>query len=159
MDDAMKKQQAQEMFNIFCQTMDADDWKYKKDTEKLTIECGAQGEDLPMELVIKVDAERQLIMLLSSLPFTFPEDNRLDGALAVAYINELLVHGCFDYNVLSGKMIFRMTNTFLDSTLSQEVCKYLLYCSCATIDEYNDKLLMLAKGMVDIKKFIALVTK
>ena len=30
MDDAMKKQQAQKMYNIFCQALDASDWKYKE---------------------------------------------------------------------------------------------------------------------------------
>jgi len=43
-------EQAKNPFSIFCQALDKHEWYYKKDEEKLSIECGAQGEDLPMEI-------------------------------------------------------------------------------------------------------------
>ena len=154
MDDAMKKKLAAATFQNLCKAMDKDEWHYKKDEEKLSIECGAQGDDLPIELKIHVDADRQLVILLSFLPLTFPEDKRIDGAVAASIINNRLVNGSFDYDITDGRVIFRMTATFLESVLSEEVFKYLLYSSCQIIDEYNDKLLMLAKGMMDMEKFI-----
>ena len=48
-----------------------------------------------------------------------------------------------------------MTNSFLESKISEEVFAYMLYCSCQTIDEYNDKFLMLAKGMISIEQFLS----
>lgn len=147
--------QAKAVFDTLCQALEHHEWHYEKDEEKLSIECGAQGEDLPMKLTIKVDAERMLIMVLSHMPFVIQEDKRLEVAIAVSAINNALVDGCFDYDVASGHMFFRMTNSFLESTVSEEVFSYLLFCSCQTIDEYNDKFLMLAKGMLSIEQFLA----
>ncbi len=147
--------QAQAAFATLCQALDKHEWHFEKDDEKLAIECGAQGEDLPMKITVKVDADRMLIMLLSHLPFVIQEDKRLDVAIAVSAINNALVDGCFDYDVASGHMFFRMTNSFLESTISEEVFSYMLFCSCQTIDEYNDKFLMLAKGMISIEQFLA----
>ncbi len=147
--------QAKAAFSTLCQALDKHEWHYEKEEEKLSIECGAQGEDLPMKITVKVDADRRLIMLLSHLPFVIQEDKRLDVAIAVSAINNALVDGCFDYDVASGHMFFRMTNSFLESTISEEVFTYMLFCSCQTIDEYNDKFLMLAKGMISIEQFLS----
>lgn len=148
-------QLALDTFATLCQALDNNDWKYKKDEEELVIECGAQGDDLPMDINIHVDAERNVVLLLSRLPFVIQEDKRLDVAIAVSAVNNVLADGCFDYDVTNGRMYFRMTNSFIESKLSQEVFAYMLYCSCQTIDEYNDKFLMLAKGMLDMEKFLA----
>ena len=148
-------EQARAVFATLCGALDKNEWHYRKDEEDLSIECGAQGDDLPMEITIKVDAERMLVMLLSHLPFVIQEDKRLDVAIAVSAINNMLVDGCFDYDVASGNMLFRMTNSFLESKLGEDVFTYMLLCSCQTIDEYNDKFLMLAKGMISIEQFLS----
>lgn len=157
MDDAMKRKQAETVFETICQALDANDWHYKKDQEKLKIECGARGEDISMYLCIEADADRQLVMVISPLPFTFPEDKRLDGVVAMSVVNNRLVHGCFDYDVRDGHVFFRITSTFLDSLLSKDAAMYLIMVACHTIDEYNDKFLMLSKGIIDLEKFIAAV--
>lgn len=149
--------QAKVAFDTLCQVLDHHEWHYEKDEKDFLIECGAQGEDLPMKLTIKVDPDIMLILLLSHLPFVIQEDKRLEMAIAVSAINNILVDGCFDYDVTSGHMFFRMTNSFLESAVSEEVFSYLLYGSCQIIDEYNDKILMLAKGMLSLERFLELV--
>lgn len=155
MAELTKLEQAKAVFATLCQALDNHEWHYTKDEEKLSIECGAQGEDLPMEINIHVDTERLLVLLLSHIPFAIQEDKRLDVAIAISAINNTLVDGCFDYNVASGAIFFRMTNSFIESKISEEVLTYMLMCSCSTIDDYNDKLLMLSKGMVSIEQFLA----
>ena len=150
-----KLERAQKVYGTLCSTLDSHEWHYKKDEEKLSIDCGAQGEDLPMEITIKVDAERQLIMLLSHLPFVISEDKRLDVAIAVSAVNDKLVDGSFDYNIADGHMFFRMTSSFIESEIGNELFTYMLMVSCHTIDEYNDKFLMLGKGMMSIEDFIS----
>lgn len=154
MTDAEKLELAKGTFATLCRTLDAHEWKYGKNEEKLTVECGAQGEDLPMELTVQVDEGRMLVMLLSQLPFKISEDKRVDAALAIAFVNEQLVDGCFDYDISTGRVFYRMTNSFRDSILDGEVFAYMLFCACKTIDEYNDKLLMLSKGMLTLEQFI-----
>lgn len=154
MSDAKKLEQAKATYGTVCSAFDSLEWKYKKDEENLKIECGVRGDDLPIELVIKVDAERQVVMFISHIPFVIQEDKRLDIALAVSAVNNLMVDGCFDYDVSSGHIFFRMTNSFIESNLGADVFRYMLVCSCQTVDEYNDKFLMVSKGMLSIEQFM-----
>lgn len=157
MADEQKGMQAKLVYQTFCNALDREEWKYKKDDEKLTIECGAQGEDLPIEFRITADADRQLLVLLSHLPFVIAEDKRIDLAVAICAVNNLLIDGCFDFDIGSGHMFFRVTNSFWDSTLSEDVCIELLYKACQIADEYNDQFLMLSKGILSIEKFLTSV--
>lgn len=154
MTEAEKLQLAQSTYQILCRALDKDDWHYRKDDEKLTVTCGAQGEDLPIEFNISVDAQRQIVIFLSGLPFKISEEKRMAGAIAVSCINNQLVCGGFDYDVSTGTIFFRMTNSFRDSILDAEVFASIIYTSCKTIDEYNDKLFMISKGLLSIEKFL-----
>lgn len=154
MADAQEMQRAQETFATLCRMLDGENWKYDKNEENLTIECGAQGDDLPMPITVKVRPDRQIVWLLSYLPFEVPEEKRLEVAAAVSIVNYRLINGCFEYNISNGRLYFRMTNSFMDSTLSTETFKYMLYCSCQTIDDYNDKFEALAKGQIDVTAFM-----
>lgn len=148
-------EQAKAAFATLCRALDKHEWHYKKDEDKLFVECGVQGDDLPMKITVKVDADRMLVLLISHMPFVIQEDKRLDVAIAVSAINNALVDGCFDYDVASGRMFFRMTNSFIESKIGEEVFAYMLFCSCKTIDEYNDKFLMLAKGLISMEQFLS----
>lgn len=145
---------AKAAFSTFCECLDDHQWHYQKDEENLKINCGAQGDDLPMDINISADVERQLIFLFSKMPFTISEDKRLDIAIAVSSINNCIIDGHFDFNIQTGEIYFRMVNTFIDSQVSKELCAFMLFCSCGTIDDYNDKLLMIDKGMLPLDKFL-----
>ena len=147
------KQQAQATFRALCDAMDAMDWKYKKE-DGLRISAGARGDDLPIDLNIRVDEKLSLIKLLSILDFTVPEDKRVDMAIAVTAANYGMVHGSFDYDILEGRVFFRMVTPYADMELDEEVFRYLLFCAAATVDNYNDKFLMVAKGMHSIEDFL-----
>jgi len=159
MAELMDMPRAKATFEALCRTMDANNWKYKRDEESLSIQCGVQGDDLPMEIVVNVDAKRSVVVLFSRIPFQVPEDKRLQLAVAVSVVNNRLVDGSFDFDVKSGKMFFRLTNSFMDSTLGSDVFTYMLAVSCNTIDEYNDKFLMLSKGMLSLEQFLAAEAK
>lgn len=156
MSDELKLQKARQTYETLCRSMDNHNWKYEKHDEKLAISCTARGDDLPMELTATVDADRQVVMVLSRLPMNIPEDKRIDVAMAVSVANNLMVDGCFDFDLGSGRLYFRMTNSFIDSVLGEDLFFYLILCACHTVDEYNDRFLMLSKGMIDLKKFIEL---
>lgn len=146
--------QAQAVFDSVCQMLDGQGWKYDRNDEELRIDTGVSGDDLPMKLVILVDAERQLVTLISHIPFAVAEDKRVEMAVAVSVVNNRLVDGCFDYNILGGDIFFRITNTYRESILGEEMFKYMLYAACNMIDEYNDKFLMIAKGIISLEQFI-----
>ena len=148
-------ERAHKVYETLSTTLDSLKLYYQKNDEMLSIDCGAQGEDLQMEITIEVDAERQLIMLLSHMPFVISEDKRLDVAIATSVANNGLVDGSFDFDITDGHMFFRMTSSFIESEIGSELFMYMLMVSCRTIDEYNDKFLMLNKGIMSVEDFIA----
>jgi hypothetical protein len=105
--------------------------------------------------VIIVDANRQLVRLLSMLNFKFPEDKRVEGAIATTVASYGMVDGSFDFDLNDGSVIFRMTASYRESRLGQGLFAYLIDCACFTVDRYNEKFLAVSKGMLSIQDFIA----
>ena len=146
--------QAQAVYKALCDMLDDHNWKYDKDESELSISSGARGDDLPIELRIRVDAQRKLVTLLSQMPFDVPENRRNALAVAVSEANSTMVDGNFDYNYLTGKIIFRMTTSFLDSLIGKELFEYIFSCACYTVDEYNDKFLMVAMKDMSVDQIL-----
>ena len=147
-------ERALQVFDKLCETMDGHGWKYSPDRDALRIESGAQGEDLPINLIMSVDEKRQLVRLLSGMPFRVKEDKRLDMAVAVSVVNNRLVDGSFDFDVSTGILGFRMTCSYRESILGSDLFSYILFCSCKTIDDFNDKFMMINAGLVSLDQFI-----
>ncbi len=144
---------AKREFDTLCRTLDEREWHYDKHEEDMTISCGVSGDDIPMRLIIRIMPERQLAQVLSPLPFDIPEDKRVDVAMATTMINDKLANGSFDFDLASGRTVFRLTSAFMNCNLSTEVYDYMIGVSAATVDEYNDKIMMLCKGMLDLSAF------
>lgn len=153
MTDAKKLKNAQSVYKTLCAMMDEKNLHYTKHEDDLVITFTMNGEDIPMDVVLNVDADRELIRLLSPIPVVFEGDKRLDGAIAASQINYRLADGSFDFDYPKGKVLFRMTSSYIDSLISKEVFEYMVAVSCYTIDEYNDKLFMLAKGKLSLDEF------
>lgn len=143
-----------EVYEAFCKALDSRGWRYQKEDDKLIIKLGVNGDDIPMDLLIIVDVKRQMIRLISFLPVTMPEDKLIDGAIATSVINRSLPNGCFEYDVMKGATLFRLTVPFFDNVPEQACYEYVVDCACAVIDQYNDRLDALAKGKVSIGEFI-----
>lgn len=154
MADDEKMLRARRTFETICTNLDEHEWKYSRDDEKMKIDSGAQGEDLPMDITIRVLPDRQLISLLSLLPFTISEEKRLEAAVAISIVNDRLANGCFDYDIKDGHIFFRMTNSFWGSEIGSELFSYMIIVSLRTIDDFNDKFLALSKGMISIEDFL-----
>lgn len=147
---------ALEVFDTVCRTIDSENLKYNADKEKLVVFLSARGEDLPINILFRVDAEREVLTVHSLLATKAADDKRVEFAVAVNAANYALVNGSFDFSVEEGKISFRMAQPYLDVGVSENIVQYMLYCVFSTVDEYNDRFLMLDKGMIDIKKFVEL---
>lgn len=146
MSEEKELKQAKAVYASLCEMLDDRKWHYEKDEEELSISCSAQGEDLPMEIVIEVDRKRQLVSLMSRMPFVIPENRRSALAVAVSRANNGMVDGSFDYDYIGGRILFRLTSSYRESLIGKDMLAYMLACSCYTIDEYNDKFLFVAKN-------------
>lgn len=148
---------AKKVYESLCAMLNDRNWYYQKQEEKLSITCGAQGEDLPMYISMEVDAKRQLVLLRSQMPFAVAENRRAALAVAVSNANRSTVDGSFDYDYLSGKIIFRMTSSYRGCIVGKEMLDYMLGCSCATIDYYNDKFLAVAENDMSFDQILEFI--
>ena len=153
MADEKKMKNAQNVYNTLCEMLDDKKLRYQKHPEDLVVTFTMRGDDLPMDFVINIDAERELVRLLSALPVQFGADKRMEGAIATSRANYRLIDGSFDYDYNTGRVLFRMTSSFADSLVSKDLMEYMVAVACYTVDDYNDALLLLAKGMMSIEDF------
>ena len=145
---------AQEAFDTLCRSIENIGWKYKKMEDELKIMFGVGGDDIPMNFLIIIDAERQLVRILSLIPFQMNSDKIVEGAVATSIINYLLADGSFDLDVETGHIMFRLTSSFRESLLGEELFKYMVLIACHTVDKYNDQLCDLNDGKITLEQFI-----
>ncbi len=149
-----KMQLAQQVYQTLCNAIENRGWKFGKEEEKLLVHFGVNGDDLPMQFVLFVDVERQLIRLVSRLPFKMSEAKRMEGAIATCAASYGMADGNFDYDLTDGSITFRMTASFKGSRIGEGLFEYMIACSCAMVDKYNERFLALDKGILSIADFM-----
>ncbi len=145
---------AKETYDLLCKMLDNRDWSYEKIEEDLVIKSGVKGEDFPVDFIMRVSPEREIVSFISWMPFEIPEAKRVDMAIAICVANYGLADGSFDYDISDGTIMFRLTSSYRGCTLSEDLLEYMLVVSAGTVDKYNDKFFMIAKDMMSIQQFI-----
>ena len=120
----------------------------------LALSFTAGGNDIPMHFNVTVDADKKIVILSSRLPLTVEMASIEDMAIAVCAANYSLCDGSFDYFIPNKEILFRMTTSYLDSDIGVELLDYMIRCATMTVDRYNDKLLMLSRGLVTLDEFL-----
>ena len=154
MEEQMKLENAKRVYKTLCDALDARSWKYSKNEEDLRVEFGVSGDDLLMRFIMVVDADRQLVRLVSFLPFNIPEDKRMEGAVATCVASYGLLSGSFDYDISDGSISFRMTAAFHESEIGEMLLQVMISTACQTVDRYNDRFLAVGKGLMSLEDFI-----
>lgn len=149
-----KKVRAGQVYELFKQHLTNQKFKFDPHDDDLVISMTVHGEDLPQPTLVMVDADREVVRLLSPLPTKIPEDKRIDAAIAVATANYGLVNGSFDYDMSDGEIRYRVCQSFAQTVLNEETVRYLLGVIFLTTDEYNDRFFMLGKGMMSLEDFL-----
>lgn len=144
----------QNVYETICKMFDDRGFHYERHDEDLVITCTLNGEDIPMDMIFFVRAERQIVQLISPLPFKIPEEKTVDIALAVAHANDGLIDGSFDFDMNKGRIAYRLTASYIESILGKTLFEYMLMVTAHTVDDYNDKFMMIAKGMYTVEDFI-----
>ena len=156
MADEYELLQAKQVYKSIVNMLEKRDWKFEEYKDDLVIKSAIKGEDLPIEFLLLVKPKNQVVQFISTLPFNMPEDKRVEGAIAVSVANYGLVDGSFDYDISDGEIRYRLTSSYRESILSDDLFEYMIMCAASTVDDYNDRFFMLAKGMIDVEKFVEL---
>ena len=120
----------------------------------MVITYGVRGDDLPMDFLVIVDEDRQLLRMVSPFQFKMDEAKRVEGAIITCAATERIANGCFDYDFSDGSISFRMNQIFMDCEIGEELIRYMINVSVQTVDEYNDKFFMVSKGMTSLDDFL-----
>lgn len=154
MEDSNGNALAEKVYEDLCGALSARNWKYKRFRELMSIHFGSIGEDLPMDFIITVDSERELIRVHSMIPVDRDPKKRLDLAIAACAATNVLADGSFDYDISDGSLAFRLTASFRGSTIGEGLFDYIVKVSCVTVDEYNDKFFAISKGVMSVDDFL-----
>ena len=154
MDDAKKKEKAKSYYEMLCNMLENDGWKFDREDDNYVVHMSVSGESMPIQIIFIVDEARQLIRLLSPVPFKFSEEKRMEGAIAAGAASFGMADGNFGYDLENGHLYFKITASYIDSEASETLFRYMLACTCAMVDRYNDKFLALDKGVIDLAAFI-----
>ena len=154
MADQNEIKRAEKAYAAIIKMLDDIDFRYSRYDEDMTIKCGIKGDDLPIDILMRVKTEQQVVQVRSILPFNMSEDKRVDGAIAVCVANYNMINGAFDYDISDGEISFRMCAPFHENELGHEQLEYMLMCTASTVDAYNDKFFMISKGMLPLEQFI-----
>lgn len=145
---------AQHVYQVFKDHLDKNKFKYNAFDDDLVISLTVHGEDLPQPTLIRVMEANQVVQVLSPIPSRIPEDKRIDGAVAVAVANSRLINGCFDYDMSTGEIRFRVAQSFAGIDFGDPLAHYILGVTFLTTDDYNDKFFALGKGLMSLEQFL-----
>lgn len=154
MADTKELMYAKEAFNTLCTTLNNIGWTYDKNEESLKIDFWVKTDDLPMRFLMIVDADKQLVRIYSPLPFKANPDKRVELITAITIINYSLADGTFMCELDDGSIIFKITSSFKESLLGEELFKYMVTLACTVVDKYNDQLESLHEGRMTLGEFI-----
>ena len=146
---------AQAVYATVLATLDKMKWVYDKNDEELAVTTGAKGTDLPIDIVIKVLPDVEVLSVQVPFVYDVPDEHSIDVAIAVTAANYGLIRGSFDYDMTTGDLRFRITAPFNGATtLAEEVVEMLVLIAATTADSYQTRLLMVAKGVVTPSRFL-----
>ncbi len=142
------------VYEAFKKNLEEHDMHFDPHDDDLTIRLTVQGDDLPQPTIIRVLDDRDVVQVISPIPFRMPEDKRIDAAIAVSIANLGMVNGSFDLNMNNGEIYFRIAQSYRETKLSEALVDYMLRVAYHTTDEYNDRFFMLGKSMITLEQFI-----
>ena len=147
-----EERQAKLIYQDIYKYLDEKEFYYDK-RDNGAAEFTITSNDLDIRSRFVVSEKLQVIQFLSPLPFTVPKNKRDMMAIAVSIVSSVLNDGSFDYSYNNGEICFRMTASYANSIICKKCYDYMLNCSAVTVDEYNDKLLLVSLGKMTIPEF------
>ena len=145
---------AQKVYQAFIDHMTKKGFHFDRHDDDLVISMIAQGEDLPQPTIIRVLAERDIVQIVSPIPYNIPDDKRQEAAVAAAVANYGIINGSFDFDIRDGEVRYRITHYYGDTEMTEKQVEYLLQCIWFTTDNYNEKFFMLGMGKMTLQEFI-----
>ena len=150
----MATNNAKEVFEGICKSINDCGFDFKANEEKSSIVFVYNGEDFNTEFMILVDEKAEIISVYSKLPFTVPKEKLYDMAVAVCVVSNNLIDGFFDLDMDTGVILFRMTISFKSSKVGESVGTQIGFIAPLIVEANDDSLYDLATGKIDLPQFL-----
>jgi hypothetical protein len=147
-------EKAREIYDTLCSAVESFGWQFEKIEPRLLVRFEVIGEVIPMRFALLVDEERKLVRLMSRLPFSIHEDKRIEGAIMTCAATSRLSNGCFDYEIRTGAITFRMVASYRESVVGEGMFRYMIDTARATVDEYNYQFYAVNAGLFSVEEFL-----
>jgi hypothetical protein len=153
MEDKSVKQ-AEKLYETLVGFFEKNGYRHDDDPENFSLKCGFKTNDLPADLKIQLYPEIGIIHILSMLPFKLSKDKIEEGCKAACAVNNVLYDGNFIVGIESGAILFKLSSFYYGSIIGEDLIEKLITVSLGMIDRYNDKFLMLEKGVIDASEIV-----
>ena len=125
-----------------CNVLERNDIIYDRDDRHLSVGCRISGKDCEYCFRFSVEPSKMLITLCVPVPRWFPQEQARNTALRICKINNDLTDGSFCYDPALGLVYYKMTASFYESRIGEELYEYMLSVAADAMDEYYQKLLI-----------------
>jgi len=143
-----REMEAASMFKTLCSTLDNMNWKYSAEESGLIVRTGVTINETSFPFFIKTDADRSVMYLKASMPFLLPQERLDDMLKALIIANFSMLNGTFEANVDNGYFAFKIVVPFMESLISEKVCRYMVSTACSMLETYAVKLSEVAEGKI-----------
>lgn len=129
------------------------DWNYHEIPGENAIISNATGEDFPINYIFRIDSERSGVVFKTDTIANFDKDRREIGAIATCIANHSLVYGHFDFDLATGNLHYTLFDSLFDSNVGEDFFLNIMSAAISVADRYNDRFLLLSKGLITIMDF------
>lgn len=145
----------QNVYDMIISTLKSKDYVFLQ-PDNLKVAFQIETDNTPIVFSVVIDAERRLIRMIAGYSITFPQERRVDGAIATCSTNCNLVAGGFDFDYETGSLVFRISASFAGSIISPDVFLYMVHRAYSACALYGKKLDLLAKGELPLAAYLYL---
>lgn len=154
---AQNNKLATQHYQSIIKALKKQNFSFTEHQDDLAITATFTGDDLPINVIIRVIPDSSAVQLVSPMSFEIPEEKRVEIALAIAFVNNKLINGGFDYDLKESTLSYRSAVNYDDnSVLTDDFFLTMLFVAAQTIDDYNEKFMMLARSLMTIEQFLNL---
>ena len=150
MNDEQKKLMGKKTFETIKMVLAENEFKFNVDEEKLVIETGVTGEDLPMRMFIFVEPEAERVQIRIPMQFSCPKEKMVECAMLTCYASNRLALGQYNLDILNGDIAYVNIIYYAGSLIAPEQYFNMIIGSFKAADIYNDKYMMIINNMMSV---------
>ncbi|MBP7935769.1 MAG: YbjN domain-containing protein [Phycisphaerae bacterium] len=130
-------EKAREIIDQVCVFLNEDGVRCHVRSDSPAIDTNFRGESGVFPVIIAARQDPAILAVMVGVPVVTPEPRRVQMAEAVARANHGLTLGCFDFDMSTGDMHFRVAMPLSDGALTHRQFRDLLGASITTAGKYH----------------------